>query len=198
MRPGEIQQGRVDAERTGAIVAEDVLRPGDRAALDVAQYRGLERESRVVNSFRSNSMNGARGSKPEAVATEAPYIASKRSRADDEYSHTNSHWGGIASAETITDRPRAVSSSSLRVQRSNQNPSTVDSGTLRCARHDDAGRAWHIAIRWTRGDAPHLACARMNLPCSDSVASLAGNIHSSRSSSAVTVCGVPTVVIMEK
>jgi hypothetical protein len=40
--------------------------------------------------------------------------------------------------------------------------------------------------------------ARTNWLCLASVASSAGNMHSSRSSSAVTVSGVPTVVIIEK
>ena len=45
---------------------------------------------------------------------------------------------------------------------------------------------------------PRAAWACKNPACATSVLSSAGNMHSSRNSSAVTVCGVPTVVISEK
>ena len=47
-------------------------------------------------------------------------------------------------------------------------------------------------------DDPRAEFAWTNRLCLDLVASSAGNMHSSRNSSAVTVCGVPTVVIIEK
>src|SRR5580700_3307685 len=55
---------------------------------------------------------------------------------------------------------------------------------------------WNWSGQWCAERGAEFAIT--NGPCLDSVESSAGNMHSSRSSSAVTVCGVPTVVIIEK